>query len=240
MIAELDLELKQVTYHKIHHGMPFSRGFNMIGKDTCVGSSLTRSIDYRKEYKALKIFNFKTQAETFFFDKMPVDGIKPKDVAENPVFLVTLSPRIGIDYQEKRIIVSFTRPDNPIDFYIHSFSGDLIDHFSFNFDPSYSFPEYFRTNKNPPKQFRLLILSSIFIHRGYYILIINSSRFTDYHKGEYVSERYCVILDKESRKLKQKISIPPYMEFFTLSEDGYIIGTDPTEDTVKAYIYKLE
>lgn len=239
-IAEMDLELKKVNYYRIHGGMPFSHCFNMIGKNTCVGAAITRSIDYRKEYKALKILNIETQDETFFFDKMPIDGARPRDVVLHPVLLLIYTPKIGIDHEKKQIIASFNRPDNPIDFYIYSFKGELQNHFSFDYDKNYRYPDHYRTGERGPKTFEAMFLSSIFVHNGHYVLFISKTKYTDYHNKEFDSEGFCVILDRKTRKMKHKLAIPKFMEFFSMTEDGYIIGTRNYEDTVKAYIYKLE
>lgn len=237
-IAEVDLELNHLKYHKIHSGDMFSGDFFVMGNNKCVGKVLSYSIDYRKEYKIIKIMDYKTQAELMFFDKVPVKSFEPGRFPRKAVLTVTYSPCIGIDRENKKLIVSFTYPNNPIEFFIYSFDGQCDDQFSYVFDENYKYPDHYKTGDRAPKKFIAVILHDIHVYKGNYIMFVSNNRFTNF--PVFKQEQYCLIFDAKSKQVKHRFRIPDHLVFHYLSPDGYLLGTKEFQDDVKVFVYKLE
>jgi 6-bladed beta-propeller len=239
-VAEVDLELKELKYRRIISGEAFLGDFFMLDKNRCVGNSISFSVNYQKEYKAIKILDLETQAEFMFFDKMPVKDIKPGKLLKHGQFFIGFSPCTGLDRVNEHIIVSFTFPNNPLEFFIYSYDGECVDQFTYNFDETFKYSEHRRTGKRAPDKWESLIISSIYAHKGHYIVFIGKTTYTNYWKREFTDDSYCLIFDQKTKELKHKIQIPQFLEFYSITEDGYLIGTKNFEEILKIYIYKLE
>jgi hypothetical protein len=237
-IAEIDLELKEVKYHRILTGEPFLGNFFIIGKDKCIGSAISYSVGHIDEYNRIKTFDYKTQAEYLFFDKMPVKGMKLKNLIKTGVLFINFSPCMGIDRKNKNVIVSFTYPNNPIEFFVYSYEGEFVDQFSYIFDEDYEYPDHFKTGKRSPKKYNAIIMYSIFSYKSHYISMVSETRYTG--DGDFDSDLYCLIFDRKSKLLKHKLSIPNFLQFYSISEDGYLLGTRNFQDDIKVHVYKLE
>jgi hypothetical protein len=235
---DLDLDLKTVKYHRLQSGEPFASDFFIIGKEKCIGSSISYSIDYRKEYKRIKMLDFKTTAEEIFFDKMPVKDVGAKDIAKNGRLFFYFQPVMGIDRENKNVVVSFLYPNNPIEFFVYSFDGECVDQFSYKFDETYKYPEHFRNGTRPPRQYTALIVYSIFVYKDHYIAMVTKNRYKG--KREFDQDLCFLIFDGKSKQLKHRLSILNYLDFYSISEDGYLLGTRNYQDDVKVHVYKLE
>lgn len=237
-IAEVDLELNDLKYHKIYSGDMFTGDFYILGNNKCVGKVLSYSIDYRKEYKILKIMDYKTMAEQMFFDKTPLKNLEPGKMLKKPVSFLTYSPCIGIDRDNKKLIISFNYPNNPIEFFVYSFDGQCDDQFSYVFDENYQYPEHYISGERQPKKFTSVIMYNIHVYKGNYVVFLAKNRFTDLR--EFEQENYCLVFDAESKLLKHRFRIPEYLVFYSLSKDGFLLGSKNYQDDVKVFVYKLE
>ena len=236
-IAEVDMQLNEIKYHKIYSGESFSDSFFVVDKNKCVGPSISFSLNFEKEYKIIKYLNFDTQLEEMFFDRVPVKGLSPKQITKNRLWPIIYSPTLGIDRENKNLIISFSRPQNPIEFFVYSYYGLCRDQFTCNFDETYEYPDYYLTGKNRPKEFQALILHSIFVHKGNYIVFLSK---TKYKGRELDADNYCLIIDQKTKQLKHKLSIPKFLEFYSISEEGYLLGTKNFQDDLQVFVYKLE
>lgn len=236
-IAETDLELNDLKYYKYHSGELFSGDFQIIDKSKCLGYALSYSIDFNKEYKAIKILDFKSQAEEMFFDKMPVKNLKTEKLFNKAVLFMIVKPCIGIDRKNEKILVSFTYPNNPIEFFEYSYNGECLDQFSYVFDKSYKYPKHFLTGAKHPEKYKANLMMSIFQYKGHYLVLVSK---VSYMKGSVDEELYCLVFDAKSKNLKHKIPIPKFLKFYSVSEDGYLLGTRYFQDDVNVYVYKIE
>jgi hypothetical protein len=236
---ELDLELKTMKYYTSHDGMPFWNNFHIIDKNKCVGNSMSFSVDYNKEYKAIKILDFENQVSEMFFSKVPHEGLKnPKKNNYSNLFWY-MPPRIGIDTQNKQMVIAFIYPKNPIDFFVYSYDLECVDKFSYNFDETYRYPEFILKGQSPPPKKRTTILvHAIFVHKGLYIVMVAKNNFKDLRDYDQVLS--CLVFDAASKELKHRFTVPSHLEFFSISEHGYLLATKHYEETPKLYIFKLE
>jgi hypothetical protein len=235
----LNLNEKEFKYYNSHDGMPFLNNFYIIGKDKCVGNSLSYSVDYKKQHRAIKILNFKTQVSEMFFDLFPHEALKnPKTHTHVNIFF-HFAPSFGVDRKKKQMIISFAYPNNPIDFFIYDYYGECIDQFSYNFDESYRYPEYIlKAKRRPPKKRTTIMVKSIFIYHGNYVVMVSKNKFWDLR--DYDQENTFLVIDAKSKKVTHRFSVPTFLVPLSLSDDGYLLATKEYEETVKLYIYKLE
>jgi hypothetical protein len=240
-IVEMGLNLveREFKYYKSHDGMPFMKNFFIIGKGKCVGNSISYSVDYKNEYRAIKLLDFKKQVSEMFFDRLPHKALKnPKTHTQQNIFF-HFCPSFGVDMKNRQLLISFSYPNNPIDFYIYDFHGEYVDHFAYNFDENYRYPEYIlKAQDRPPKKRTTIIVKSIFVYNGMYIVVISKNIFWDLR--EYDQENTALVFDAKSRKLIHRFSLPEFMRTLSVSENGYMLATKSYEETPKLYIYKLD
>jgi hypothetical protein len=232
-IAEVDLELKEIKYHKMYDEIPFTGNFFITGKNKCIGNAFYAAGNMA-EYKAIKIFDFNTQWSKIFFEHLPF----PNNKKVTPFLLFYSLPSFGIDRENKKIVISFMYPNNPIDFYVYSIEGECRETFSYIFDENYRPPDYLLEAKKPSKKHTKIMVTSIFAYKGHYLVLVCKTKMKDYY--DFESERHFLVFDKENKELKSKFPAPNYLEAFSLSDDGYLLGTRNFEDIAKLCIYKLE
>jgi len=235
-IVETDYKLTKLTYRKIYGGQGFTDNWHMIGPNKCVGHCISYSVDFEKEYKVMKLLDFETQESTFFFDKTPIGELTPKQILSNRYWAMTYVPVFTIDTESKQVILSFMFPNNPVENYIYSYTGELMDRFSYVFDKHYKFPEHKRTGSKRPKEFDSNVVYRLFVHKGHFISFIGKSKITG---REVDSDRYLLVFDKKTKALKHRIPVPKNLYFNSITDEGYVIGHKEYEDEIKIYIYQL-
>jgi hypothetical protein len=238
-IVETDYELTKLTYHKIYTGSGFVGDWFMIGPNTCVGHTISNYVDFGKEYKVMKLLNLETQKAQFFFDKIPAKDLTPKQIMSNPTWILDFKPVFTVDTENKQLIISFTFPNNPVENYIYSYEGELLDQFSYVFDKHYQYPEHFKTGARGPKEYISNTISRLFFHKGHLISFIGKNKIKI--KGRTVdSDRYFLIFDIKTKELKCRIPVPKNIYFYSIMEKGYMVGSKMDEDDTTVHIYKLE
>jgi hypothetical protein len=235
-IVETDYKLKKLIYHKIYTGQGFIGDWHMFGPSKCAGYSLSYTVDFEKEYKVMKTLDLETQQPIMFFDKTPIEGLSPKQILKNRMWGVYNRPVFTVDTENKQFIISFMYPNNPVKNYIYSFDGECMDQFSYTFDKRYVRPEHMETGDKRPKEYTANIIYAIMVHKGHFISFIGK---VDYKGRDINSKRYCLIVDNNTKMLKHKIPLPDTFRFFSITEDGYLVGTNPYDDEIKIYIYQL-
>ena len=251
-IAEVDLELNDIKYHNLLGAASFTKKFFMIGKNKCVGNTLFFLEESGSQYKWLKILDFDTMQSRNFFEHVPIP-VDSKKIKKSHMMILNCMPAIGVNQKTKKIVVSFMNPNNPIDFFVYDFAGECLEKFSYTFDKNYRYPDFMLKGEKPPQKYTKIMVNSLFFHKGYYVFLVCKTKMDgrkenfkfnrDGHfKGQYnfKSKRHFLIFDETGKELKHKIPAPDYLEAFSLSEDGYLLGTRNFEDTVKLCIYKLE
>ena len=210
----------------------------MIGPSKCVGDTISYSVDFQKEYKRMKFLNFETQWSDMFFDRVPVKGLSPRQILKNGLWPIFFGPCSAVDLDRKQVIVSFVYPNEPIEYFIYSFDGQYIERFDCTFDKSYKLAEYVKNGGEQPKRYLAHIQYSIFVYKDLYISFLGK---VSYKGRESDEEPYCLIIDRNTKTLKARFKLPEKsLDFYSISEDGYLVGTQHYQDETKVHVYKLE
>lgn len=238
-IAVTGLNLEKISYYKIHSGLPFAGRMIVIGEKKCIGASASYSLDYRKEFKLIKILNFETQASEMFFGEVPHPEFKKSKIVKSfRNYIFSIFPILGVDRAEKKLIIAFPYPNEPVDFYEYSYSGECLDKFSISYEPGYKYPDYLLEGKLPPKGQRAVFLNSIHVYKNNILVFMGK---VTYKGGMNIDkDNYCLIIDKKSKLLKSKIKVPDFLLAYHVTDEGYVLGTQTFQDTPSVFIYKIE
>jgi hypothetical protein len=239
VVMGLNLDKQNFKYYNSHDGMPFWNNFFIIGKDKCVGNSLSYSVDYKNQYRALKILNFNTQSTEMFFDRFPHEALKNPKTHTRVNMLFYFSPTLGVDREKKQIVISFAYPANPIQFFIYDYNNRCIDSFSVNFDETYRYPSYIlNAQPRPPKRRTTIMVKSILVYNGHYLVMVAKNKFRDLR--DFDQQNTFLAIDAVSKKITHRFPAPEYLKPLSISQEGYLLATKEYAETPKLYIYKLQ
>ncbi len=233
--VEVDLNLKNIEYHKLPSIDIYFNNFFFIGKERFVGTCIP--IEENEEYNYIKITDLEHLSEKTFF-KNTAFTYKKKHKSHR--FFIFSMPRIGIDRTKKEMVITFKYPNTSIRFFVYSFDGECLDSFSYTLDKYYRLPDFIKKAERPPNDFTAIMVHAIFVHKNHYIVHVGKTRIKNRWPVENEMEKYFLIFSAKTRELKHKLSVPGKLEAFFLSQDGYLVGTDAYEDIPKVYIYRLE
>ncbi len=238
-IARLDLALENLVYFKIS-SVPLqpTQKFFMLDEHTM----LSEHVKGGKELNSIKVLDITSEVFYSFFNHTPVK----QKISNDPRLMImshyVMRSCFGVDRKSGRLLASFVRPDNPIEFYIYTTSGNFVDQFSYHEkDSRYKFPRHFITEpRNPPSKWHARLLDGIYFYKNYYVVIL---RGTSYKKEKLWFEEMkskCIILDQKDGKVVTEFPIPWNLRTFYLSPDGYLLAAKELDDTPKLHIYKLK
>lgn len=170
-----------------------------------------------------------------FFDKLPIKvDLKDRKI----VFLSGLMTlNMNLSPERDKVLVSFSRPNNPIDFYIYNLKGELIKQFNYKIDEKFRFPGHLLNTQEPiPEKYYSLSVESVFFYKNNYIVFY--SEISHLNEKEE-SENFCLIFN-DSGEVIQKIKLDKNIYVFYLSNEGYLLGSDIDSDLSKVFIYQLK
>jgi hypothetical protein len=238
-IAEMDLDLNNLKYHRHYDGIPFFNNFYVINETTFIGNSFCIEEEERKN--TIKVIDIKSNAIYSFFDHIPIKESRKSKEFSDDAFLrrFFFNPRFGINRKSGKAIISFIYPDNPVEFFIYSLSGECLDKFSYEIEEKYEFPEFLlkRPIKYPSTYYQAMV-NSILFYKKYYIVFW--AKFKYRRKIFESGKKLCLIFDESNNSLKYKFSVDSDLEPFFISDDGYLLARKYMGLTEKLYIYKLE
>lgn len=234
-VIEIDPELENLTYHRIPSGSITMGDFSVIGNGRFAISGFPDYSGDRFEY--VRVITLEPLSVKTFFDETPFP-INYKDTKSSRS-IVFARPKIGTDRKNRRMLITFGYPDEPIRFFVYSFEGECLDTFTYSFDKSYRLPGFI-LNGTRAKDFTAVMVLSIFVHKDNYVVFMGKIPFKNRWPVDEGKEMYCLIFDTKSKQLKHRIEAPGNLEALSISQDGFLLGTDSFEDVPKLYIYKLE
>lgn len=238
-IAEMDLNLHNLKYYKLHDGIPFFNNFYVMDHNKFIGNSYTND-DHNQKY-FIKIIDIKSNAIASFFDHIPIKRRKKIGFDLNDGFSrrFFFNPKFAIDRENRKLLISFMYPDNPVEFYVYSLDGKCMDKFYYEMEAKYHFPYYFleRPLKYPSTSFYPMV-SSVLFYKKYYIVFLALLQYKG--KNFDSGEKLCLIFDSKDHSLKSEIPVNMDIEAFFISDEGYLLVRKYMEDIEKLYIYKLE
>jgi len=250
-IAEADLQLKEFDYYKMNPKSYFSSSCYALPDGTFLGN-----FNLVEENRGrLGIVDKDGNVLSHFFNEYPIAiDVDMKKLSIDESFQMKTrrfvisketESKIGLDEEKKKVLVSFSKPANPIRFFVYSLKGELLKTFSYPLDKKYQFFDFYvnfksfadiRDKSRYPSRSYVPMIPSLFIHKDHYIA---SLRLQDFEKKKIVSETsYLLIFDKEG-KLKDRIALDNDLGIFSISKDGYVFGSKGDEEVAKLYIYQL-
>jgi hypothetical protein len=233
-VVEMDLDLNDIKYHKMLSSDFYLSSFHFIGKQEYIGSYISES---ENNLEFIKYTNLSNLTENTFFGNTP-NSVDKKKIRASRIIL--LMPKIGIDRSCNRLVIGHEYPDSEMQFYISSLDGACLDSFSYTLDEDYRLPDFIRSAAPIPKEFTWIKINSILVYKKHYIVHAGKVKIRHLRPVENEMEKYFLIFDSKTKTLKHKLSVPSTLRFFTISSDGYLIGTDDYEEIPKVYIYKLD
>lgn len=248
--VEIGTDLENPVYHKYPDAMSLLLlgNFTVLEKHKFVFFSCPPNDS--GTYQAIRILDISSNRMKVFFDQLPQEVTVPeKKVASSPRLRFHYCPVFGTDHKNRRFIISFHAPGNPIEFFIYSFDGKSLDNFSYVYEKNYRVPDFYRDGKRPPKDLKYtqIQIPGIFVYKGHYVVFVSKVVFKG-RKGAYPNVQYlidttdeCLIFDQKTKKLKSRFPAPNDPEIFTLNEAGLLslFGHDKDDNPV-VQIYKLE
>ena len=114
-IAQIDANLDNLTYHKMHSPLTSTKCFYVIDKNLFI----TEAMEFESSiYNGLQIVDMNSKSRVTFFDKTP---IKMPESSNNPsresaYARLFFHPQFGIDREKNKMLVSFSTVDNPVIF----------------------------------------------------------------------------------------------------------------------------
>ncbi len=249
-IARMDEKLENLEYLRLPSRIGFPAHFKLLDGARFVITSKFNSQYWShpsKKKEKVRIFFMnleKNPAEIlrgfFNFTPMNVDGIN----TNNPKTLRRISSLssviYGLDITGKRMLVSFTMPDNPLAFFLYDLEGKLIKKFQHPFGKKYAFPHKFyrtgQTSLNTILKMHIPYVTTIFYcnHRWYVVVALK------YYKEVFQPEEKYLFLEFDGNgKLLKEYTGTRGLICFYVSPDGYLLGKNPGAELEQLEVYKI-
>jgi len=245
-IIDMNLDLKDLKYLKTAYDARLDGKLVVLKENRFLGEFLFT----RENGDKIGIFDSQGILIKSFFNNSPVklpviDKQDQMRMARQFMMSKETAPVIGSDINGEMVLISFEKPDNPIQFYIYNTKGQLLKEFSYPIeDEKYKFSRFFidatseaimDPKRYPEKTFSPYIYSQ-FIHDDCFVVFLWLQEFS---KKELINNTsYCLVFDKNG-KIVDKLEVDSQMKFFCISKDGYLLGSKPDEETTRLYVYKL-
>lgn len=229
-IVEMDPDLNNLNYIKLQS--KFFRYCFPIDDTRFIGDHFSIS----KDKGRISIVNRDGDLTFHFFDKLPLTlNLNDRKI----VFLsglITLT--MNLSPERDKVLVSFYRPNNPIDFYVYNLKGELIKQFNYKADEKFRFPSHLMNSREPvPEKYFSLNVNSVFFYKDNYIAFY--SEVSHLSEKEEKSEDFCLIFNSSGEAI-QKIKLDKNIFVFNLSSEGYLLGSELDADISKVFIYQLK
>jgi len=237
-ITVLNKDLKTIEYIK-----PDEHFFGMYVLKK-KGFICTYPPDSSKKTGRLRVLDFHGKTKCDFFNKTQYGDYKAKKNDSQYVMIMGFSRIIyNLSPIKNEVIVCFMYPINPAKFFLFDINGKLKNRFTLNYDKKYNYQlgkltfNEFGNIKFKKKNIYFSKISSIFIYKNKYIVFQKFLRIEPGMK-ENIDKTICFVLDKRG-VLLEKIKLSKGLIFFSLTQDGYLLGTDKESDIPQIGIYKL-
>jgi len=250
-IAESDLQLETVNYFKMGSKASIDYSFYALPNNTFIGAL----IPMEENRNRIRILDKSGNIVRHFFNELPIpieiDMTKlTRDEtiiwrARHSIFSNFTIPLFALDKEKKQLLVSFQQPANPIRFFVYNLEGERIKEFSYPLDPKYQFNDFYINIKSlaemrdetkfPSKSFVPYVLA-LFIHKDHYIVQL---RLVEFNKKKQIASSFQLLIFDKEGKLKDKLELEHNLKTFTISPEGYVLGTISDEEVTKLYIYQL-
>lgn len=237
-IAEMDLDFSNLQYYHKQDALTVFEDTIFVLKDKSILFVSNLILD--ENIGRIGIINKDGNVTRRFFTKTPIPMRieNKKDFLKLRNFNFFSTPRIGMNLNRTKLIVSFFNSNNPAEFFVYNLEGKLLMKFNHQFDDKYTFPGYYLKSavKHPNVSYGIII-SSLFIYKDKFIVFPILIRY----KKQYPSHsRYlCLVFDRDG-KFQDRLELKGHMKFYYISKDGYLLGKDHESEIERLDIFKIE
>jgi hypothetical protein len=209
----------------------FMNGFCVTGKGDLVGDLLQLPGGKGR----IGVYDGEGAPKARFFTWFPRSRIPPdlnplSEVACNSFSNVQ---SVFVPGKKEQIIACFHFPDDPAEFFVFDLSGAQLEQFSVPVAGGYTFPGFFlKMPISYPDAHEQLSIDSLFFYKGQ---IVFSLRHNFYRGRTKEKTESSLVFVTRSGRIDSAIPLEGEVQFFYLSDDGYLLGK-----TVNADIEKLE
>lgn len=235
-IVEVDLELENMSYHKLPTFDLSFGDFAAIGKTKFVTTAFPDFFGDRKDY--IRITNFDPISVDTFFDQTSF----PINYKASNATHAALYARVqfGIHRKSGKMLIVHVYPNNPIRFFVYSLDGECLDTFTYTLDKNYRLPDFIPKGARPENNYTAILTYACFIHKNHYVAIFGKFKYENRRPVDEKNNFHCLIFDAATKKLKHRFHTPNNLEAFRITDEGYLLGTNGYDEVPKLYIYKLE
>lgn len=165
---------------------------------------------------------------------------KKKTEREWVINSITGMIRMAVDRNNSEIVVTFKNPSNPIAFYIYGFDGKLKRKFIYPLDKKYQFPDHFKSIpfKKLSNPMVFPTVESLFVYKDTYLVFYSLIR-SDGDRIETLISKECLVFNHDGNLITKK-AIKNDLEFYQLTDDGFLIGRDINDENPVVVIYECE
>ena len=238
-ITVLNKNLKTIKYIK-----PDEQFFNM-----CVLKNknffCTYATNSSKDIGRLRILDFKGKVIDNFFNKNQYGEykIKKQDAGQFAMSMAFSRIICNVSADKHNALIGFMYPLNPAKIFLIDMNGKIKGKFFLDYDKKYNYQMAGKTLKTfmdmrfQKKTIYHSIINSMFFYKNKYLVFINLIRVETGLKST-IDKNLCFVLNKKG-ELLEKIKLSEGLKFFSLTQDGYILGTDKNTDIPQVLKYKL-
>ena len=173
-----------------------------------------------------------------FFKECPLVSYADKGESRSSFLMSTLSePVIGLAEHINRMLISFSYPNNPIEFYLYDPAGNLKGKFARSVETKYKFPRYMLESPIVfPKHSYFPVISSILTYKDMFFV---TCVLTHYESRLPVGSKRIILVFSDMGLYRETIDVPGRIKFFSISKNGYLLGKDYESELERLYVYKI-
>ncbi|MCK5057611.1 MAG: hypothetical protein KAT34_13195 [Candidatus Aminicenantes bacterium] len=237
-IVEMDMNLNFLAISKPKFNMErrFNDNFFIIDDNRFLGD-----LSFLKNVVGnVSIIDRSGSKAQVIFDGFPVESRKKFsgiNITKSYVLSMGLSRKsIAVDRENKRVLISFKRPDNPIEFFVYDFDGKLKMKFSHSLEKKYKFPYYTLYSQKEPNHSYEFGIGSVFIYKKNYIAALVQFERKKTKSSKQVDT---LLVFSENGKLRHQEIFNESYRFFYISKKGHLLGKNFDADIEQLYVFRL-
>ncbi len=246
-IARMNEDLENLHYIRLPQKTGFCAHFRSVDKTAFfITSKFSMSFTAGLE-KNPKIFcidgsglSAKIKYGFFTFTPMDTGDVNLKEIKILRRITTLSSVIYGIDRASRRLLVSFTMPDNPVVFYLYNFEGKLLKRFSRPVDKKYTFlHDLYRLKQATPGTLKGKhtpnVVSIFFCNRHWYVTIA----LKHYKEIRYPEKKYHFMKFNREGDLVEEYTDSRGLIVYYVSPLGYVLGKNPDGPFEQLEIFRV-